>query len=72
MSTDPRVLSTQAQGPLLRRPSPAYKGRNGFTEYITAQAAVNNISEESRLRDDIRKRRLAEWTLREKGQYFPS
>lgn len=71
-STDPRIPQLQAQAPPLRRPTLAYKNRNGFTEYTSAQAAANDTSEDSRLHDDTRKRRLAEWTLREKGQYFPS
>jgi hypothetical protein len=53
-----------------RRPKHAYQGRNGFTE-STPVAANATISESSRLAEEAKKRRLAEWVLKEKGTHFP-
>ena len=55
----------------LRRPKPAYQGRNGFTESVTAPAN-GVVSEASNLIEEAKKRRLAEWVLKEKGTYFPT
>jgi hypothetical protein len=54
----------------LRRPKAAYIGRNGFTEWITTPAN-SAMSESTRLSEEAKKRRLAEWVLNEKGAYFP-
>jgi hypothetical protein len=56
----------------LRRPKPAYHSRNGFTESTTNSAKISTISEFSRLAEEAKKRRLAEWVLKEKGSYFPT
>ena len=53
-----------------RRPKQAYQGRNGFIE-STAAPTNGVISESSRLAGEAKKRRLAEWVLREKGTPFP-
>jgi hypothetical protein len=52
-----------------RRPKPLFKGRNGFSESIPPS---NKISDASRLNEEARKRRLAQWTLTHKGSYFPT
>jgi len=55
----------------LRRPKPAYQGRNGFAESVTAPAN-GVVSESAKLKEEVKKRRLVEWVLKEKGTYFPS
>jgi hypothetical protein len=52
----------------LRRPKPAYQGRNGFIN----TPANGLVSEPSNLIEEAKKRRLAEWVLKEKGTYFPT
>jgi hypothetical protein len=46
-----------------------FKGRNGFNE---STPPSNKISDASRLNEEARKRRLAVWTLKHKGSYFPT
>jgi len=54
----------------LRRQKLVYQGRNRFTE-PTPVAPNVTISESWRLAEEAKKRRLAEWVLKEKGTHFP-
>lgn len=51
-----------------RRPKPAYVGSNGFEETGPVKANLGNTS---RLVEEARRRRLAEWTIMYKGSHFP-
>ena len=55
----------------LRRPKPAYMGRNGFA--VSTSTPVSNIGASSKLQvEEAKKRRLAEWVLKVKGSHFPT
>lgn len=53
-----------------RRPDPARLGKNGFSD---SRPVSDKDKETAWYKEgEMKKRRLAEWILREKGSYFPT